>query len=239
MTFPPPHEWPTTNTEAVALQRQLAQQVRVDTPLPFDPDALVAGADISYQKYSPTLYASVVVLRAGSGEVVEKVSVQQQAKFPYVPGLLSFREVPPLLEAFALLKYEPVVIFGDGQGQAHPRRLGLACHLGLLLQRPALGCAKSLLVGQYDNLGLQRGDVAPLIHKGEMVGQAVRTKNRVNPVYVSCGHLIDLPSAVAWVLGTDGGYRIPEPTRQAHLLANVARLAGGNPERETQQAPAQ
>jgi deoxyribonuclease V len=220
------HDWPTTATDAIALQRQLAQRVQTNTPLPFDPNALVAGADISYLKYDPILYASVVVLRAGNNEVVERVSVAQKALFPYVPGLLSFREVPPLLEAFAKVKHEPTLIFCDGQGLAHPRGLGLACHLGLWLQRPCLGCAKSLLVGHFWNLGPQRGDRAPLMHKGQEVGRAVRTKKNVNPVFISSGHRIDLESAVAWTLACDGGYRIPEPTRQAHLLANEARLKG-------------
>jgi deoxyribonuclease V len=223
MKFSPLHDWPTSATDAIALQRELAQKTRTDLPLPFDGDALVAGADISYEKYSTTLYASVVVLRAGTGEVIEKVSVSQEAVFPYVPGLLSFREVPPLLEAFALVKSEPALICCDGQGLAHPRRLGLACHLGLWLGRPALGCAKSLLVGKFEKLAPERGATAPLLYKGDVVGMAVRTKNKVNPVYVSPGHLLDLPSAVAWTLACDGGYRIPEPTRQAHLLANEAR----------------
>lgn len=230
MDFQKLHDWPATATDAIALQRQLAKQVQTDRALPFDPDGLVAGADISYRKYSPTLYASVVILRAKDNEVVERVSIAQQAQFPYVPGLLSFREVPPLLEAFAQVRHEPTLIFCDGQGLAHPRGLGLACHLGLWLQRPCVGCAKSLLVGNYWNLGPQRGDIASLMYKGQEVGKAVRTKHRVNPVFVSSGYLIDLDSSVTWTLAGDGGYRIPEPTRQAHLLANEARLKGDNQE---------
>jgi deoxyribonuclease V len=144
-----------------------------------------------------------------------------------VPGLLSFREVPPLLEAWEKLKTKPDVLMLDGQGIAHPRRFGIACHIGVLLGWPTVGCAKSILVGKYGELGLEAGSRSALIDKGEQVGVALRTKNKVAPVYVSPGHLMDLDSAVDLVLRSTSKYRLPETTRQAHLLVNRLRVEGG------------
>lgn len=215
------HSWSVTPTEAVALQRELAG--KVDTQVPLGEYQLVAGADISYSQFSNTLYAAVLVLRADDLTVVESQSVVKESVFPYVPGLLSFREAPAVLEALKLLKHEPDVIVFDGQGIAHPRRLGLASHIGLFLDRPTIGCAKSLLTGKFKNLGENAGDVAPLVDREETVGMAVRTKRRVRPVYVSAGHRIDLASAIGVVLKSCRGYRLPEPTRQAHLRVNEVR----------------
>ncbi len=215
------HEWTLTPREAVALQKSLRGRVRVE-PLAREVET-VAGADISFDKYSPVLYAGIVVLRLPSLEVVEEVGVVSESKFPYVPGLLSFRETPPVLEAWARLKTEPDAVMFDGQGIAHPRRVGIASHVGLLINRPTLGCAKSVLVGKYEDLGEERGSRAPLVDKGETVGAALRTKTRVQPIYVSPGHLIDTDGAVQLTLRCDGGYRQPEPTRRAHLLVNALR----------------
>lgn len=226
MRIEPLHSWNLTPTEAVALQRQLAEQVETTTPLVRC--ELIAGADVSYRRFSKTIYAGVVVLHLPDLTVVEKKGVTTQATFPYVPGLLSFRETPPLLEAFALLESVPDAIMLDGQGQAHPRRFGYACHTGLWLQKPCFGCAKSLLVGEYKRLGKKAGSVAPLRHRDEVVGQAVRTKDNVKPVFVSAGHRINLQSAVRLVLEACRGYRIPEPTRQAHLYVNELRRQGGD-----------
>src|SRR5262249_11123520 len=140
--------------------------------------------------------------------------------------LLSFREVPSLLEAWEKLETKPDVLMLDGQGIAHPRRFGIACHVGVLLDLPTIGCAKSILVGRYGDLGLEAGSQSPLIDRGEQVGVALRTKNKVSPVYVSPGHLTDLESSVDLVLRSTGKYRQPEPTRQAHLLVNRLRVAG-------------
>jgi deoxyribonuclease V len=217
----PLHSWNLTPTEAVALQRELASRVEARTPLTRCD--LIAGADVSYSRFSNTLYAGVVVLRMTDLAVVEKQGVVREVTFPYVPGLLSFRETPVLLEAFAKLESEPDVIMADGHGLAHPRRFGYACHLGLCLNRPTLGCAKSRLTGTYKEPGPKAGSVAPLMDKAEIIGEVVRTKNKVKPVYVSVGHLSDLGSAVEVVLATCRGYRIPEPTRQAHLHVNALR----------------
>ncbi len=217
------HSWDLTPKEAVALQRQLADQVETRTPLTgFN---LIAGADVSYARFTNVLYAGVAVLRADDLAVVETRSGVVETKFPYVPGLLSFRESPALLEVFAKLRAEPDVIMLDGQGWAHPRRMGFACHVGLWLDRPTIGCAKSLLLGEYKNLGDNDGDVAALTDKGDTIGMAVRTKRRTRPLFVSVGHKIDLASAVRVVLACCRRYRVPEPTRQAHLLVNGLRAA--------------
>ncbi|HMP01961.1 MAG TPA: endonuclease V, partial [Gemmatales bacterium] len=157
--------------------------------------------------------------------LVEQQTWQGEAGFPYIPGLLSFREAPALLAAIARLSCQPDLFVVDGQGLAHPRRLGLACHLGLWLGRPIFGCAKSLLVGRPDRLAERRGATAPLRDRGEIVGMAVRTRRGVKPVYVSPGHLIDLPSAVAWSLALAPRWRLTEPIRQAHDLVNRTRRA--------------
>lgn len=220
------HSWDLTPTEAVALQRELAG--RIDVSETVDRCKLIAGADIAYNRHSSRFYAGVVVLRTSDWTIVEKQGAVGESPFPYIPGLLSFREGPFLVEAFRQLESEPDVFMFDGQGLAHPRRFGLACHLGLWLQRPSLGCAKSWLTGHYQELDREAGATQPLIaDKDEVVGQVVRTKTGVQPVYVSAGHLIDLDSAVHWVLASAQGYRIPEPTRQAHLHVNELRLRDG------------
>jgi deoxyribonuclease V len=221
MDIPKLHDWPTTQAEAIELQRRLAGKVIVDVPLPSC--ERIAGADISYNKYSNTVYAGVVVLNAADLSVVERKGVVAESPFPYVPGLLSFREAPVVLQAFRLLATRPDAVMCDGQGLAHQRRFGLACHLGLWLDLPCFGCAKSRLVGSFTPPGEEAGATSPLTYRGEVVGAVVRTKRRTNPVFVSPGHKIDLASAVRWTLATCKGYRIPEPTRQAHLFVNELR----------------
>jgi deoxyribonuclease V len=227
------HEWSLAPREAVELQKRLREQVRV-VPLKKKVET-VAGADISFNKFDPTVYAGVVVLRLPSLEVVEEVGVVSEAHFPYIPGLLSFRETPSVLEAWAKLKTEPDALMLDGQGYAHPRRFGIACHVGLLINRPTLGCAKSVLVGRYEEPGEARGSRSPLVDPktGETVGAALRTKARVQPIYVSAGHLINLEDAVKLTLACDGGYRQPEPTRRAHLLVNALRRGERAPTSES------
>jgi len=221
------HDWSLTPKEAVELQKRLRERVRI-TPLKKRIET-VAGADISFNKFDPTIYTAVVVLRLPSLEVIEEVSIVGETKFPYVPGLLSFRESPSVLEAWAKLKTEPDAVMFDGQGLAHPRRVGIASHVGLIVERPTLGCAKSVLVGRYEEPGPSRGSWTPLVDKGETVGAALRTKDRVQPIYVSPGHLIDLEGAIDLTLRCHGGYRQPEPTRRAHLLVNALRRGERNP----------
>ncbi len=215
------HDWNLSPHEAVELQKRLREQVRI-APL-ARPVKTIAGADISFNKFEPTVYAGIVVLSFPEMEVIEEVGVVSESRFPYVPGLLSFRETPSVLEAWSQLKTEPDALMLDGQGLAHPRRVGIACHVGLLIERPTLGCAKSVLVGQYEEPPKERGAWTELIHKGEVVGAALRTKRNVQPIFVSPGHLIDLEGAIDVTLRSDGGYRQPEPTRRAHLLVNALR----------------
>lgn len=218
------HSWDVTPAEAVALQRDLAGRIEVSRPL--ERCDLVAGADVSYNRFSNTIYAGVVVLRLPECTVVERQGAVCETSFPYVPGLLSFREAPALLKALARVESEPDAVMLDGQGTAHPRRFGLACHVGLWLDRPCLGCAKSRLTGMFHDLGRQAGDQAPLLAGDEVLGMVVRTKTDVNPVFVSPGNRIDLASAVRVVLVARAGYRIPEPTRLADRYVNELRRAG-------------
>ena len=221
------HDWPQTPREAVELQKRLREEVRI-APLAGNVKT-IAGADISFNKFEPTVYAGVVVLSFPELEVIEEAGVISETRFPYVPGLLSFRETPSVLEAWSQLKTEPDALMLDGQGLAHPRRVGIACHVGLLIERPALGCAKSVLVGKYEEPGKERGEWTELVHKDEVVGAALRTKRNVQPVFVSPGHLIDLEGAIDLTLKSDGGYRQPEPTRRAHLLVNALRRGEREP----------
>jgi deoxyribonuclease V len=215
------HDWNLTPTEAVALQRELSG--KVDTRTPLVRCDLVAGADASYNRFSPVFYAVVVVLRTSDWTIVEKQEVVRESPFPYVPGLLSFREAPALLDAFAKLETKPDAVMIDGQGIAHPRRIGIASHVGLFLDVPTVGCAKSRLTGIYKEPRRPRGSLAPLRDKGDVIGSIVRTRDGVKPVFVSVGHKIDQASAVRLVLQCAQGYRIPEPTRQAHLHVNDLR----------------
>ena len=225
------HEWSLTPREAVELQKRLRERVRIE-PLKRKVET-VAGADISFNKFDPTIYTGIVVLRLPNLEVIEEVGLVSETKFPYVPGLLSFRESPSVLEAWAKLKTVPDAVMFDGQGLAHPRRVGIACHVGLIIKRPTLGCAKSVLVGKFEEPDEERGAWSPMVDKGETVGAALRTKRRVQPVYVSPGHLIDLEGAIDLTLRCDGGYRQPEPTRRAHLLVNALRRGERQPTSET------
>lgn len=221
MNITPRHRWDLNPAEALALQKDLAREVDASTPL--GPWETLAAADVSFDRGGTEMFASVVVVRAGTFEVMERTGVVRPESFPYVPGLLSFREAPALLDAFALLKTRPDVVLCDGQGIAHPRRLGIASHLGLWLDLPTVGCAKSLLCGKYEEPGPSRGDRSPLVHRGETIGAVLRTRDRVSPVYVSPGHKCDLESAVALVMATTAKYRLPVPIRLAHDEVNELR----------------
>lgn len=221
----PLHSWNLSPREAIALQNELRERLQIQ-PLDFTPKT-VAGADISFDKNSETVWAGIVILSFPQLEIIEECGLETGAKFPYIPGLLSFRESPAYLEVWEKLRVKPDVLVLDGQGTAHPRGMGIACHLGLWLQIPTIGCAKTLLCGRFGELGENRGETAPLVYKKQQIGAALRTKNRVNPVFVSPGHLCDLESAKSLLLACDGGYKIPEPTRRAHLFVNRLRLGQG------------
>lgn len=215
------HDWNVSPGEAVALQNDLRDRIVLQ---PLDRTvSTIAGADISFDKYSPVLFAGIVVLALPSLDVVEETGVQARVDFPYVPGLLSFREAPPLLAAWDKLRTVPDALMLDGQGLAHPRRFGIACHVGVLTGIPAFGCAKSVLVGSYQEPGQARGMWTPLQHKSEVIGAALRTKPKTRPVYVSPGHRIDLNDSIRLTLEATGRYRQPEPTRLAHHFVNAMR----------------
>lgn len=218
------HSFTVTTTEAIRIQRELADQICL---LPFSGDyRYVAGADIAYSKQDNTLFAAVVVLEYPSGEEVFSRTDRGEAVFPYVPGLLTFREAPLVLRVFEEIPLTPDIVIFDGQGLAHPRGFGLACHLGLLLDIPSIGCAKSRLVGEHKEPARRRGSSAPLVYKDRVVGAVVRTRDKVKPVFVSPGHKVDIHSAVRIVLETCRGYRLPQPTRLAHILSQKAKREG-------------
>lgn len=225
MPTAPLHRWDLSPDDARTLQRELAS--RVDTTTPLGPYRTIAGADVSHNRGDDRLFAAVVVFDTQSNSVLERVGLMQTARYPYISGLLSFREAPPLLDAFALLKTPPDVIICDGQGTAHPRRLGIASHLGLWLDRPTIGCAKSRLCGTFEEVGPERGDRSPLMHQGELIGCVLRSKPRTNPLFVSPGHRCDLEGAVRVVLETTGAYRISTPIRLAHAYVNELRTQAG------------
>ena len=216
------HSWDLNPQEAIALQKQLAGRVLLENALPESLNT-VAGVDVSYKKWGRLFHAAVVVLDYQSMTVLETVTASGACSFPYVPGLLSFRELPILLQAFTRLATVPDVILAGAQGVAHPRRLGLACHLGLWLDLPTIGCAKSRLCGAHEEPGSEKGCWMPLLDDGEEIGRVVRTKARVKPLYISPGHKVGFDAALEIVLQCSRGYRLPEPTRQAHLLSNKLR----------------
>ncbi len=211
------HPWDVSPKEAMAIQRELAGRVvRQGGP---DDVRRVAGVDISVDRAGGSGTGAVVVLSYPELDVVEAAVEKAPLTFPYVPGLLSFRETPVLKAAFARVAGPIDLLLVDGQGLAHPRRFGLACHLGLLLDLPAIGCAKSRLIGQHGPVGEPAGSRADLLDGGEVIGGVLRTRAGVRPLFVSIGHRIGLPEAEAWVLRCCRRYRLPEPTRLAHQAA--------------------
>ncbi|HEX9996885.1 MAG TPA: deoxyribonuclease V [Abditibacterium sp.] len=215
------HSWDLSPSEAIALQKELQPQIEIK-PLQNEPK-FVAGADLSFDLGSDTVYAGIVVLSFPALEIVEECGIQTTAPFPYVPGLLSFREAPAILEVWEKLEQKPDVLMLDGQGTAHPRRFGIACHVGLWLGIPTIGCGKTLLCGKWENLGEKRGESAPIVHRGEKIGAALRTRDKVNPIFVSPGHWCDLESALDLTLRCGAGLKLPEPTRRAHGFVNRLR----------------
>lgn len=222
------HAWDIAIPEARALQERLATQI-VEIPPPGFHPRLIAGADMSHQRGSPCLYGAVVLWDRETGQLVETATARTPAVFPYVPGFLSFREGPVLLDAFRKLKRRPDAVLFDGQGRAHPRSLGLACHLGCWIDLPSVGCAKTRFCGEYTEPGSDAGSTAPLTHGGHRIGTVLRTRRGSKPVFVSVGHRIDLAAAEKLILDSLRGYRLPEPSRQAHLVVNKFRRSCENP----------
>ncbi len=219
----PPHRWDVTPRRAIQIQKDLASRVRI-TRAARGALRRVAGLDLALSRDGSQCIAGAVVWDCELGQVVEQQVARRKLAFPYVPGLLSFREAPALLAALRKLKARPDALMCDGHGLAHPRRFGIACHIGVLVDLPSVGCGKSRLTGEHADPARRRGSRKPLHHKNEMIGAVVRTRDGVRPVYVSVGHRIDLDGAVRLVLDCGAGYRLPEPTRLAdRLVAQVKR----------------
>ncbi|MEO5909804.1 MAG: deoxyribonuclease V [Pelobium sp.] len=208
--------------EAVALQNEMRKSINL-TPLNKE-IKLIGGADISFNKHEDQVYAGIIVLEYPSMKIVSKTALTAIAKFPYISGLLAFREIPALLKVWEQLKQKPDVMILDGQGIAHERRMGIATHFGLLTDIPAIGCAKSKLTGNFNQPENKHFASSPLLYQSETIGFALRTKINCNPIYISPGHKISLEQSLEVVKNCSLKYRIPEPTRLAHLLVNEARL---------------
>lgn len=217
------HPWDLSPSDAMRLQRELASRVVRTGVLPERDVRLVAGGDVAFDRPNRRGVAAVVVLAYPSLEVVEQVTRESSVTFPYVPGLLSFRETPVLLPAFEHLQSAPDLLMVDGHGYAHPRRFGFACHLGLLLDLPTIGVAKSRLIGEPGTVAGPRGSRADLTDDGEVIGSLLRTRQGVRSIFVSVGHRIGLDDAERWVLRCAPTHRLPEPTRRADLLAGEAK----------------
>jgi deoxyribonuclease V len=213
-----------TVPEAVSIQKKLAEKVICDNQ--YEKVDFIAGADISNNPFNPEspLYAAIIVLSYPDLNIVEQKFYSEVVSFPYIPGLLAFREAPVIIKALEKLENKPDIIIADGHGIAHPRRLGIASHIGVLTGCPSIGCAKSLLVGKPESsLPLQKGSFVNLIWQKQIIGRVLRTKNNVKPVYVSSGHKIALETASEIVFNCTKNYRVPEPLRLAHNYANFVR----------------
>jgi deoxyribonuclease V len=210
--------WPQTPAQAITCQARLQSQVRLQ-PLPAPP-RLVAGVDASYSQVDQKIYGAVAVLSLPDLTLVETAGLSGPVPFPYVPGLLTFREAPILVAALQQLRQPPHLILVDGQGIAHPRGLGLASHLGLLVGIPTLGCAKSRLWGEFGELHLEKGSVSPLTWQGRQLGWVLRSRRNCRPLFISPGHLVTLAESLALTRQCLGKYRLPLPLREAHILSN-------------------
>ena len=213
------HAWDLTPEEAIALQNELAGRIIREDEL--GEVRHVAGVDMAINETNGLARAAVVLMNYPTLEIVEQHVYEEPIRMPYIPGLLSFREAPCVIGAFRQLRQLPDLVMVDGMGIAHPRRIGIASHLGLWLDLPTIGCGKSLFVGHYNKeaLGEEAGSWVPLIHKKEVIGAMVRTRTRVNPMIISIGHKISLETSIKYVLACSKGYRLPEPTRQADKLS--------------------
>lgn len=226
------HSWELSIPEAIALQKQLRSEIQL---VPLDKEVkYIGGADISFNKYSETVYAGIVVLELATLKEVARSMVVTDTKFPYVPGLLSFREIPALLQAWEQLELKPDVLIVDGHGIAHPRRLGIATHMGLVIDIPTIGCGKSKLTGIYDMPESEAGSTSPLWDRKEQIGVVLRSKRNVQPLFISPGNKITFAESVQLVQKCITKYRLPETTRQAHNAVNELRIANKDKAEEQQ-----
>ena len=224
MSIPLLHPWNVSPSEALEIQEELRKKLILTPPkMPWEK---IGAGDVSYSRTDDRIYAAFLLFSYPDLTLLESAQAQGRASFPYIPGLLTFREAPILMETFSKLKRKPDLILIDGQGIAHPRSMGIAAHLGLLLDLPSIGCAKSRLYGAEAEPSREQGSRVPLIEEGRTVGMVVRTRTGVKPVYVSPGHKMDLETSVKIVLSLCRGYRIPEPLRQGHILVNRLREKG-------------
>lgn len=212
------HSWDLSPQEAIALQIQLAKHIEYTTKFNLENVRYIAGIDCAPSVDKLNYFAAAVIWDLQTKSIVEYHLASHVAPMPYIPGLLSFREIPAILEVITKIKRQPDVLIVDGQGIAHPRKIGIATHLGVLLDMPTLGCAKKVLYGKYIEPGLIKGAISPLMAKGEIIGNVIRTKNNVRPLIVSIGNKIDLVTATQLVMLCNNGYRLPEPTRLADKL---------------------
>jgi deoxyribonuclease V len=221
MNYQKLHSWDLTAKEAVQVQAELQKLIELRDD--FDQVRVVAGADVAFKKNENRGFAAVIVYSLPDLKEIERKGVSADVPFPYVPGLLAFREAPILLEVFSLLTTEPDIVMFDGQGIAHFRRMGIATHLGILLGKPTIGCAKSRLIGTYQEPGVEAGCFSSLLDRQETIGGVVRTRRNVHPVFVSPGHKISLRTSIEIVLKCCDGYRIPKPTRMADRYAALLK----------------
>jgi deoxyribonuclease V len=212
------YAWAKTAEEAIALQQSLKQQVITTDDL--GTVDFVAGVDVGFRDNGNTTRAAVAVLSFPELDLKDQAIAHRPTSFPYIPGLLSFREVPAVLDALEQLTVTPDLLLCDGQGIAHPRRLGIASHLGILVDLPAVGVAKSILVGKHEEVADQKGKWVPLLHRGDTIGAVLRTRPKTKPLYISSGHRISLETSIEYVLACTPKYRLPETTRSAHKLAS-------------------
>ncbi|MCS7230215.1 MAG: endonuclease V [Candidatus Kryptonium sp.] len=215
------HPWDVSIEDAIKIQNQLRGLVKIEQL--SEKIRYIAGADISFDKGSNIVYAGIVILKFPELEEIEHSLLITEVNFPYIPGLLSFRESPALIKAWEKIKNIPDLVVIDGQGIAHPRRFGIASHFGVLIDKPTIGCAKSLLIGKYEEPANKAGSYSYLYDSGEIIGAVLRTRDNVQPVFVSVGHKITLDESIKLIMQMIRNYRIPEPTRQAHILVNALR----------------
>ncbi|MBE9215155.1 deoxyribonuclease V [Plectonema cf. radiosum LEGE 06105] len=214
------HDWNLTTSEAKIIQEELQKEVLTEDKF-TEPVKYVAGVDMGFEANGTISRAAVAVLSFPDLQLQEQSIAKRATTFPYIPGFLSFREIPAVLDALEKINTIPDIILCDGQGIAHPRRLGIACHLGVIIDKPTIGVAKSLLIGKHQEVPQIKGSWQPLIHKSETIGAVLRTRSNVKPVYVSSGHRISLPTAIDYVLRCTPKYRLPETTRIADKLASA------------------